>query len=125
MTVLTCTLVKKAHTFYSIQLKILANHSSALKLTFQFFKPSAHVCPVQKYKEVNEDTSKSEPCSPQSSSHSRSPSPDDVLERVAADVKAYEQENLDTFEANIKAKHNLLTQDKDGMVYYVARLIRT
>ncbi|MCJ8731821.1 hypothetical protein PDJAM_G00204000 [Pangasius djambal] len=69
---------------------------------------------VQKYKETNEDNSKSEPGSPQSSSHSRSPSPDDVLERVAADVKAYERENLDTFEANIKAKHNLLTQEKDG-----------
>ncbi|XP_060730017.1 serine/threonine-protein kinase PRP4 homolog [Tachysurus vachellii] len=69
---------------------------------------------VQKYKEAYEDNSKSEPASPQSSSHSRSPSPEDVLERVAADVKAYEQENLDTFEANIKAKHNLLTQEKDG-----------
>ncbi|KAF4089724.1 hypothetical protein AMELA_G00070070 [Ameiurus melas] len=69
---------------------------------------------VQKYKGSNEDNSKSEPGSPQSSSHSRSPSPDDVLERVAADVKAYEQENLDTFEANIKAKQNLLTQEKDG-----------
>ncbi|KAM9500967.1 serine/threonine-protein kinase PRP4 homolog isoform 1-T1 [Clarias gariepinus] len=70
---------------------------------------------VQKYKGANEDSSKSEPGSPHSSSHSRSPSPDDVLERVAADVKAYEQENLDTFEANIKAKHNLLTQEKDGV----------
>lgn len=70
---------------------------------------------MQKYKETNEDNSKSEPGSPQSSSHSRSPSPDDVLERVAADVKAYEQENLDTFEANIKAKHNLLAQEKDGV----------
>ncbi|KAI5104006.1 serine/threonine-protein kinase PRP4-like [Silurus meridionalis] len=69
---------------------------------------------VQKYKGSNDDYSKSEPASPQSSSHSRSPSPDDVLERVAADVKAYEQENLDTFEANIKAKHNLFTQEKDG-----------
>ncbi|XP_066536803.1 serine/threonine-protein kinase PRP4 homolog isoform X2 [Hoplias malabaricus] len=66
---------------------------------------------VQKYKE---DNNKSEPGSPQSSPRSRSPSPDDVLERVAADVKAYEQENMDTFEANIKAKHNLLSQDKDG-----------
>ncbi|KAL7879842.1 hypothetical protein SRHO_G00020960 [Serrasalmus rhombeus] len=69
---------------------------------------------VQKYKEANEDNIKSEPGSPQSSPRSRSPSPDDVLERVAADVKAYEQENLDTFEANIKAKHNLLSQEKDG-----------
>uniref|UniRef100_A0AAR2KAP7 Serine/threonine-protein kinase PRP4 homolog n=1 Tax=Pygocentrus nattereri TaxID=42514 RepID=A0AAR2KAP7_PYGNA len=69
---------------------------------------------VKKYKEANEDNIKSEPGSPQSSPRSRSPSPDDVLERVAADVKAYEQENLDTFEANIKAKHNLLSQEKDG-----------
>ncbi|KAI4900340.1 hypothetical protein NFI96_028624 [Prochilodus magdalenae] len=69
---------------------------------------------VQKYKEANDDNIKSEPGSPQSSPRSRSPSPDDILERVAADVKAYEQENLDTFEANIKAKHNLLSQEKDG-----------
>ncbi|XP_072544305.1 uncharacterized protein prpf4ba [Salminus brasiliensis] len=69
---------------------------------------------VRKYKDTKEDSIKSEPGSPQSSPRSRSPSPDDVLERVAADVKAYEQENLDTFEANIKAKHNLLTQEKDG-----------
>lgn len=81
-------------------------------------------CQIQKYKESNEDNNKSEPGSPQSSSHSRSPSPDDVLERVAADVKAYEQENLDTFEANIKAKHNLLTQEKDGTFYYVVEKIR-
>ncbi|KAG7250618.1 hypothetical protein CRUP_026039, partial [Coryphaenoides rupestris] len=40
--------------------------------------------------------------------------PDDVLERVAADVKEYERENLDTFEASIKAKHNLIAQEKDG-----------
>lgn len=78
---------------------------------------------MQKYKEAYEDNSKSEPASPQSSSHSRSPSPEDVLERVAADVKAYEQENLDTFEANIKAKHNLLTQEKDGTFYYVVEVI--
>uniref|UniRef100_A0A3B1J7T9 Serine/threonine-protein kinase PRP4 homolog n=1 Tax=Astyanax mexicanus TaxID=7994 RepID=A0A3B1J7T9_ASTMX len=69
---------------------------------------------VRKYKETKEDSIKSEPGSPQSSPRSRSPSPDDVLERVAADVKAYEQENLDTFEANVKAKHNLLTQEKEG-----------
>uniref|UniRef100_A0A8B9KJJ4 Serine/threonine-protein kinase PRP4 homolog n=1 Tax=Astyanax mexicanus TaxID=7994 RepID=A0A8B9KJJ4_ASTMX len=69
---------------------------------------------IQKYKETKEDSIKSEPGSPQSSPRSRSPSPDDVLERVAADVKAYEQENLDTFEANVKAKHNLLTQEKEG-----------
>lgn len=56
----------------------------------------------------------SEPSSPQSSTRSRSPSPDDVLERVAADVKEYERENLDTFEASIKAKQNLIAQEKDG-----------
>ncbi|XP_061569066.1 pre-mRNA processing factor 4Bb isoform X2 [Cololabis saira] len=69
---------------------------------------------VQKYKVVNEDTMVSEPSSPQSSTRSRSPSPDDILERVAADVKEYERENLNTFEANIKAKHNLIAQEKDG-----------
>ncbi|XP_041670150.1 pre-mRNA processing factor 4Bb [Cheilinus undulatus] len=70
---------------------------------------------VQKYKIVNEDTNMvSEPNSPQSSTRSRSPSPDDILERVAADVKEYERENLNTFEANIKAKHNLIAQEKDG-----------
>lgn len=70
---------------------------------------------VQKYKVVNEDTNMvSEPNSPQSSTRSRSPSPDDILERVAADVKEYERENLNTFEANIKAKHNLIAQEKDG-----------
>uniref|UniRef100_A0A665T736 Serine/threonine-protein kinase PRP4 homolog n=1 Tax=Echeneis naucrates TaxID=173247 RepID=A0A665T736_ECHNA len=70
---------------------------------------------VQKYKVVNEDTNMvSEPSSPQSSTRSRSPSPDDILERVAADVKEYERENLNTFEANIKAKHNLIAQEKDG-----------
>ncbi|CAN9506439.1 unnamed protein product [Ophioblennius macclurei] len=68
---------------------------------------------VQKY--VNEDTNMiSEPSSPQSSTRSRSPSPDDILERVAADVKEYERENLNTFEASIKAKHNLIAQEKDG-----------
>uniref|UniRef100_A0A7N9AKR2 Serine/threonine-protein kinase PRP4 homolog n=1 Tax=Mastacembelus armatus TaxID=205130 RepID=A0A7N9AKR2_9TELE len=69
----------------------------------------------EKYKVVNEDTNMiSEPSSPQSSTRSRSPSPDDILERVAADVKEYERENLNTFEANIKAKHNLIAQEKDG-----------
>ncbi|KAM6953422.1 pre-mRNA processing factor 4Bb isoform 2-T2 [Aplochiton taeniatus] len=70
---------------------------------------------VQKYKGGNEDSNMgSEPSSPQSSTRTRSPSPDDILERVAADVKEYERENLDTFEDNIKAKHNLITQEKDG-----------
>ncbi|KAK5898108.1 hypothetical protein CgunFtcFv8_015553 [Champsocephalus gunnari] len=70
---------------------------------------------VQKYKAGNEDSNMvSEPCSPQSSTRSRSPSPDDILERVAADVKEYERENLNTFEASIKAKHNLIAQEKDG-----------
>ncbi|XP_076617630.1 pre-mRNA processing factor 4Bb [Chaetodon auriga] len=70
---------------------------------------------VQKYKVANEDTNMvSEPSSPQSSTRSRSPSPDDILERVAADVKEYERENLNTFEASIKAKHNLIPQEKDG-----------
>lgn len=72
---------------------------------------------IQKYKIVNEDTNMvSEPSSPQSSTRSRSPSPDDILERVAADVKEYERENLNTFEASIKAKHNLIAQEKDGNV---------
>lgn len=72
---------------------------------------------VQKYRSANEDTNMvSEPSSPQSSTRSRSPSPDDILERVAADVKEYERENLNTFEASIKAKHNLITQEKDGNV---------
>ncbi|TNM96502.1 hypothetical protein fugu_016163 [Takifugu bimaculatus] len=31
-----------------------------------------------------------------------------------ADVKEYERENLNTFEASIKAKHNLIAQEKDG-----------
>ncbi|XP_041817224.1 pre-mRNA processing factor 4Bb [Chelmon rostratus] len=70
---------------------------------------------VQKYKVANDDTNMvSEPSSPQSSTRSRSPSPDDILERVAADVKEYERENLNTFEASIKAKHNLILQEKDG-----------
>lgn len=71
----------------------------------------------QKYKVVNDDSNMvSEPSSPQSSTRSRSPSPDDILERVAADVKEYERENLNTFEASIKAKHNLIAQEKDGNV---------
>ncbi|KAK7881578.1 hypothetical protein WMY93_029987 [Mugilogobius chulae] len=59
---------------------------------------------VQKYKVLNEDSNMaSEPNSPQSSSRSRSPSPDDILER-----------NINTFEASIKAKHNLIAQEKEG-----------
>uniref|UniRef100_A0A8C7TXN4 Serine/threonine-protein kinase PRP4 homolog n=1 Tax=Oncorhynchus mykiss TaxID=8022 RepID=A0A8C7TXN4_ONCMY len=72
---------------------------------------------VQKYKGGNEGSNMSapsEPGSPQSSPRSRSPSPDDILERVAADVKEYERENVDTFEENIKAKHNFIKQEKDG-----------
>ncbi|KAM4706102.1 serine/threonine-protein kinase PRP4 homolog isoform 1-T1 [Rhinophrynus dorsalis] len=72
---------------------------------------------VQKYKYLNEDSNlsvASEPSSPQSSARSRSPSPDDILERVAADVKEYERENLDTFEASVKAKHNLMTEQNNG-----------
>ncbi|XP_056333671.1 serine/threonine-protein kinase PRP4 homolog isoform X1 [Danio aesculapii] len=72
---------------------------------------------MQKYKPVNEDSNMSglsDHGSPQSSTHSRSPSPDDILERVAADVKAYEQENLDTFEDNVKAKYSLVSQEKNG-----------
>ncbi|KAJ8272717.1 hypothetical protein GJAV_G00092580 [Gymnothorax javanicus] len=72
---------------------------------------------VQKYKAVNEDSNvsmPSEPSSPQSSPRSRSASPDDILERVAADVKEYELENVDTFEANMKAKQNLIATEKDG-----------
>lgn len=57
----------------------------------------------------------SEPSSPQSSASSRSASPDDILERVAADVKEYERENVDNFEASVKAKHNLtLTEQNNG-----------
>uniref|UniRef100_H3ANX6 Serine/threonine-protein kinase PRP4 homolog n=1 Tax=Latimeria chalumnae TaxID=7897 RepID=H3ANX6_LATCH len=75
---------------------------------------------VQKYKYLNEDSNMSvpsEPSSPQSSTRSRSASPDDILERVAADVKEYERENIDTFEASVKAKHNLMTveQKDDGL----------
>lgn len=56
----------------------------------------------------------SEPSSPQSSIRSRSASPDDILERAAADVKEYELENVNTFEANVKAKHNLIAQEKES-----------
>lgn len=56
----------------------------------------------------------SEPSSPQSSTRSRSASPEDILERAAADVKEYERENVNTFEANVKAKHNLIAQEKEG-----------
>ncbi|KAJ8277006.1 hypothetical protein GJAV_G00070360 [Gymnothorax javanicus] len=72
---------------------------------------------VQKYQVTQEDSTASlpsEPSSPQSSTRSRSPSPDDILERVAADVKEYELENVDTFEAIVKAKHNLVSTEKDG-----------
>ncbi|XP_077365113.1 pre-mRNA processing factor 4Bb isoform X2 [Festucalex cinctus] len=70
---------------------------------------------VQKYKAASEDANMvSEPSSPQSSTRSRSPSPEDILERVAADVKEYERENLNTFEANVKAKQNLIAQEKDA-----------
>lgn len=56
----------------------------------------------------------SEPNSPQSSTRSRSASPDDILERAAADVKEYERENVNTFEASVKAKQNLIAQEKEG-----------
>ncbi|XP_044148618.1 LOW QUALITY PROTEIN: serine/threonine-protein kinase PRP4 homolog [Bufo gargarizans] len=72
---------------------------------------------VEKYiKEDSNMSGNSEPSSPQSSSRSRSPSPDDILERVAADVKEYERENLDNFEASVKAKHNLMTEQNNGSV---------
>ncbi|XP_062841697.1 pre-mRNA processing factor 4Bb [Trichomycterus rosablanca] len=73
---------------------------------------------VQKYKGGNEDSNMgsmaSEPSSPQSSPRSRSASPDDILERAAADVKEYERENINTFEASVKAKHNLFNPEKEG-----------
>nr|XP_056710809.1 serine/threonine-protein kinase PRP4 homolog isoform X2 [Euleptes europaea] len=72
---------------------------------------------VQKYKYLAEDSNMSmpsEPSSPQSSTRSRSNSPDDILERVAADVKEYERENMDTFEASVKAKHNLMTVEQNN-----------
>lgn len=83
--------------------------------TTSVYVHAAAAAVAQKYKAVSEDTNMvSEPSSPQSSTRSRSPSPDDILERVAADVKEYERENLNTFEDNIKAKHNLIAQEKDG-----------
>ncbi|XP_059547645.1 serine/threonine-protein kinase PRP4 homolog [Myotis daubentonii] len=72
---------------------------------------------VQKYKYLADDSNRSvpsEPSSPQSSTRTRSPSPDDILERVAADVKEYERENVDTFEASVKAKHNLMTVEPNN-----------
>uniref|UniRef100_A0A8C3TA00 Serine/threonine-protein kinase PRP4 homolog n=1 Tax=Chelydra serpentina TaxID=8475 RepID=A0A8C3TA00_CHESE len=72
---------------------------------------------VQKYKYLTEDSNMSlpsEPSSPQSSTRSRSNSPDDILERVAADVKEYERENVDTFEASVKAKHNLMAVEQNN-----------
>ncbi|XP_069469599.1 serine/threonine-protein kinase PRP4 homolog isoform X2 [Ambystoma mexicanum] len=72
---------------------------------------------VQKYRYQNEDSGMSvpsEPSSPHSSARSRSASPDDVLERVTADVKAYERENVDTFEAAMKAKHSLVSEQNNG-----------
>ncbi|XP_038624028.1 serine/threonine-protein kinase PRP4 homolog [Tachyglossus aculeatus] len=72
---------------------------------------------VQKYKFLAEDSNlsmPSEPSSPQSSTRTRSPSPEDILERVAADVKEYERENVDTFEASVKAKHNLMTVEQNN-----------
>ncbi|NP_001091334.1 pre-mRNA processing factor 4B L homeolog [Xenopus laevis] len=74
---------------------------------------------VQKYSYLYEDSNMSmpsEPSSPQSSTRSRSPSPDDILERVAADVKEYERENIDTFEASVKAKYNLMTEQNNGAI---------
>lgn len=72
---------------------------------------------VEKYRYLNEDSNlsvNSEPSSPQSSSSSRSASPDGILERVAADVKEYERENVDNFEASVEAKHNLMTEQNNG-----------
>ncbi|KAG8552514.1 hypothetical protein GDO81_004558, partial [Engystomops pustulosus] len=75
-------------------------------------RPQQRLAIVEKY--LKEDSNMSEPNSPQSSSRSRSPSPDDILERVAADVKEYERENVDNFEASVKAKHNLMTEQNNG-----------
>ncbi|KAL7984532.1 hypothetical protein Chor_003102 [Crotalus horridus] len=74
---------------------------------------------VQKYKYLTEDSNMSvpsEPSSPQSSTRSRSNSPEGILERVAADVKEYERENVDTFEASVKAKHNLMAVEQNNGV---------
>uniref|UniRef100_A0A8C5SHW1 Serine/threonine-protein kinase PRP4 homolog n=1 Tax=Laticauda laticaudata TaxID=8630 RepID=A0A8C5SHW1_LATLA len=71
----------------------------------------------QKYKYLTEDSNMSvpsEPSSPQSSTRSRSNSPEGILERVAADVKEYERENVDTFEASVKAKHNLMAVEQNN-----------
>uniref|UniRef100_A0A8C4NJ72 Serine/threonine-protein kinase PRP4 homolog n=1 Tax=Eptatretus burgeri TaxID=7764 RepID=A0A8C4NJ72_EPTBU len=61
---------------------------------------------VQKYRvQPDADSQQSEPSSPHSSGRSRSPSPEEELfERAAADVKAYQIENRDTFEASMVAK---------------------
>lgn len=98
--------------------------SQAMSATFiARFLTASRFLP-QKYKVGTDDSNAmSEPSSPQSSTRSRSPSPDDILERVAADVKEYERENLNTFEASIKAKHNLIAQEKDGNV--LVRTIQT
>lgn len=75
---------------------------------------------LQKYKYLAEDSNMSmpsEPSSPQSSTRSRSNSPDDILERVAADVKEYERENVDTFEASVKAKQNLMGVEQNNGKY--------
>ncbi|XP_044537249.1 serine/threonine-protein kinase PRP4 homolog [Gracilinanus agilis] len=72
---------------------------------------------VQKYKYLAEVTNMSKPpeqSSPQSCTRTRSPSPDDILERVPADVKEYERENVDTFEVSVKAKHNLITVEQNN-----------
>ena len=72
---------------------------------------------VQKYKYLAEDSNmsmSSEPSIPQSSMKTWSPSPDDILEWVAADVKEYERENVDTFQASVKAKHNLMTVEQNN-----------
>uniref|UniRef100_A0A8C6XCG6 Serine/threonine-protein kinase PRP4 homolog n=1 Tax=Naja naja TaxID=35670 RepID=A0A8C6XCG6_NAJNA len=76
-----------------------------------------HLPSKQKYKYLTEDSNMSvpsEPSSPQSSTRSRSNSPEGILERVAADVKEYERENVDTFEASVKAKHNLMAVEQNN-----------
>ncbi|KAI5092225.1 serine/threonine-protein kinase PRP4-like [Silurus meridionalis] len=74
---------------------------------------------MQKYRTAKDNSNMglmvSEPSSPQSSTRSRSASPDDILERAAADVKEYERENVNTFEDNVKAKLNLIAQEKEGI----------
>lgn len=69
---------------------------------------------VQKYKYLAEDSNmsvSSEPSIPQSSTKTWSPI---LLERVAAVVKEYEWENVDTFEASVKAKRNLMTVEQNN-----------